>query len=142
MKGVRARAGFTLIEVLVVVAIIGLLASVILASLNSARQRGRDARRLEDMNSLEKAFTLYEDSNGGLFPVSAATTTLTGTDTVSTALIGSGAIAQIPLDPLPEQSYTYQTDASGTVYTLNFCLEATTQGTYAPGCNNYVSATQ
>lgn len=48
----KKQNGFTLIELLVVIAIIGLLSSVVLASLNSARAKGRDARRLADLQQM------------------------------------------------------------------------------------------
>jgi len=54
----RAK-GFTLIELLVVIAIIGLLSSVVLASLNTARQRARDAERISNLRTIEKALALY-----------------------------------------------------------------------------------
>ncbi|KKQ86533.1 MAG: hypothetical protein UT09_C0032G0012, partial [Parcubacteria group bacterium GW2011_GWF2_38_8] len=53
-----------LIELLVVVAIISLLSSVVLASLNSARAKARDARRLEDMHQLKLVLQIYYDSHG------------------------------------------------------------------------------
>lgn len=54
--------GFTLIELLVVIAIIGILSSVVLASLNSARKKGRDARRIADLKQIQLALELYYDS--------------------------------------------------------------------------------
>ena len=44
-----SNRGFTLMELLIVVAIIGLLASMILVGLSSFRTRGRDARRIFDV---------------------------------------------------------------------------------------------
>jgi prepilin-type N-terminal cleavage/methylation domain-containing protein len=59
----KIKAGFTLIELLVVIAIIGLLSSVILASLNSARAKGRDAKRVADIHQIQLALELYYDNN-------------------------------------------------------------------------------
>lgn len=62
---IRSRTqGFTLIELLVVIAIIGVLSSVVLASLNTARTRGQDAARMEDVKSLKTAMELYYNDNG------------------------------------------------------------------------------
>ena len=70
----RQQRGFTLIELLVVVAILGLLASLIIISTNESRARGRDARRIADIQALTDAIELYLDEN--VFPpeIIAATT--------------------------------------------------------------------
>lgn len=57
--------GFTLVELLVAVGIIGILAAVSLVSINSVRAKGRDARRLQDMKELSKALDTYAISNAG-----------------------------------------------------------------------------
>ena len=93
----RESKGFTLIELLVVIAIIGILSSIVLASLNSARKKGRDARRVADVKQLQLALELYYDANGQ-YP--------TALDTAH--LVTPGYIAAIPTDPSSSSTaYTY-----------------------------------
>lgn len=47
-----------------VIAIIGILSSSVLASLNSARKKARDARRVSDMKQVSLALELFFDENG------------------------------------------------------------------------------
>lgn len=56
--------GFTLIELLVVISLIGLLSSVVLASLSSAKAKARDAKRRIDLTQLAIANDAYYVSEG------------------------------------------------------------------------------
>ena len=56
--------GFTLIELLVVISIIAMLSSIVLASLNSARAKARDANRVSSIRQVQIALELYYDANG------------------------------------------------------------------------------
>lgn len=58
------KRGFTLIELMMVIAIIGVLSSVILSSLNSARSQARDARRIAGIKQLQNALDLHYDTYG------------------------------------------------------------------------------
>jgi len=59
----HSSGGFTLVELLVVVAIIGLLASVVLTSLGLVRVKARDTRRSSDLKNFQTALELYATSN-------------------------------------------------------------------------------
>lgn len=55
----RKVRGFTLIELLVVISIIGMISSVVMASLNNGRIRSRDAARVAQLKQVEIALALY-----------------------------------------------------------------------------------
>jgi len=55
----NSKKSFTLIELLVVIAIIGLLTGIIIIGLKDAMARGRDARRIAEVNQISKALELY-----------------------------------------------------------------------------------
>ncbi len=59
--------GFTLIELLVVISIIGLLSTIVLASLNTARAKARDQQRISTMRQFANALELFY-SNYGRYP--------------------------------------------------------------------------
>ncbi len=103
------QRGFTLIELLVVIAIIGILSSVVLASLNSARKKGRDARRIADVKQIQLALELAYDASGA-YPATLSTSTL----------VTPGYIAALPSDPSNQRAYSYQPyAASGSATTCN-----------------------
>jgi type II secretion system protein G len=116
--------GFTLIELLVVIAIIGILSSVVLASLNSARKKGRDARRISDVKQLQLALELYYDANQR-FP----THTEAFANATTSVLVTNKYISSLPLDPTTLAAYSYSAlDDDGT----------TACTTSSPGCPSYV----
>ena len=60
----KRNKGFTLIELLVVISIISLLTSIVLANLNEARKKGRDAARIRNIGETRTALQLYFNDNG------------------------------------------------------------------------------
>ncbi len=58
------KKAFTLIELLIVIAIIGVLASIILASLNSSRDKGSDTGMKTAINSLRSAGNIIFNEYG------------------------------------------------------------------------------
>ncbi|MDO8620137.1 MAG: type II secretion system protein [bacterium] len=72
-KSVRSGVrGFTLIELLVVISLIGLLSSIIYASLSKAREKSGDAKAVTDLNTLNTAVQLYYSDYGKWPPGSSA----------------------------------------------------------------------
>lgn len=113
--------GFTLIELLVVISIIGLLSSVVLASLNSARAKGRDARRLSDIKQLQVAMELAASTDvNNKYPASR------------TDLVTDGFIPVLPTDPSTGSDYGYVVDSTGYLYCIGARVEANPPPISAP----------
>jgi len=117
-----SKRGFTLIEILIVVAIIGLLASFVLVGLGGARSRARDARRIADLNQVQQSLELYY-SKFGTYPVATAWTGATGLTGVLTSAATGLGIRAIPGDPTLSATYYYCASTGGTSYLVGAVLE-------------------
>lgn len=126
------KSGYTLIEMLMVVAIIGMLASSILIGLGSSRAKARDTRRITDLKNVQTVLELYY-SKYNSYPKMAEAIgtdeTLTWTE-LSNILISkeTGLNAnKIPGDPLKSSGWTYYYGTNGQSYVLGAKLETKDQ---------------
>ncbi len=120
------QKGFTLIEILVVIAILGILAVVTLVALNPVKrfQDARNSRRREDVNAVLQAVSVYTIDNNGAFPTigGAALDSLTvsGAPTCGTAgacnvsdLDGlTTYLSELPVDPDGTTEYLIGVDST------------------------------
>ncbi len=88
----KERKGFTIIEILITISIIGILVSVILPSLNTARDKALVAQAVMEISALKTTFiTLYDDT--GRYPNGATSycrTSLPANNEVDLASAGAG----------------------------------------------------
>lgn len=87
-----SKKGFTLVELMVSISIIGLLSSIALASLNSARLKGNDVKRISDLHQIQLALETYYSTNG-TYPIA---TTYRGTCSSAGGYSTSGPTGWIP----------------------------------------------
>lgn len=100
------KRGFTLVELLVVVAVLALLMGIIVASLRDPQVNSRDTRRIRDMEEVQKAMELcYNDNACG---PDGAGTYVTYPDYSSAQSGGIGTHMQaLPNDPVAGRSYNW-----------------------------------
>lgn len=89
MLKVMHRRGFTLLELLVVMAIIGILAAIGIASYGGVQQKARDARRKSDLASIARALEMYRGDTGD-YP--AYTTNANCVPTCAIRVVGAGGV--------------------------------------------------
>ncbi len=116
--------GFTLVELLVVITIIGLLAAMSVISLSGIRQKARDIMRLADIRQLHTGLEVYKMENS-LYPTESELNNGLEVD-------GREILGQMPHNPkprndgpCPDQDYVYTQLDGGKSYEIEYCLGGT-----------------
>lgn len=130
----KQEKGFTLIEILIVVAIIAILASVVLVGLGPTQQAGRDARRISDLAEVQNGLELYYNKCG-IYPGTSACTAgdpTGGWAGLSNAVVsaGVGITAAFPNDPTASKSYAYWYGVNNSTYVIGAILENTSNAVF------------
>lgn len=102
------QRGFTLMELLIVIAIIGILISISTVAYTSAQKKSRDSRRRSDLKALSSGFEQYYADNSSNYPATCS---------LSTTYMPNG----MPADPKTGTAYTSTSDWYS-CSTSSFCV--------------------
>jgi general secretion pathway protein G len=92
----RSDRGFTLLELLVVMTIIGILAAIAVPALKNSPQKGREAALKEDLFTFRESLDEFHGDKGH-YPPDLPT------------LVTEGYLRKIPVDPVTKSADTWQT---------------------------------
>jgi prepilin-type N-terminal cleavage/methylation domain-containing protein len=93
------QKGFTLVELLMVIAIIGLLSTIAVVSFNNAKARARDAKRMGDLTALRKAIDIYIQDHNNQIPEMQSGNWVN--------FIGLLPLSGVPRDPINNTQHRY-----------------------------------
>lgn len=129
-KKFKQQKGFTLLEVLLVIAMIAILAAIVIVAINPAKQlaESRNAQRRSDVNTILNASYQYAIDHGGDMPTVPIAPTAAGEICKTTDVCGASPmvdlsaltlnekyIVSMPIDPRPN---TLCVGANTTCYTV------------------------
>lgn len=133
-----SNLGFTLVELLIVMAIISVLAAVIITSaILPAQKHARDTKRKSDLEFIRTGIETYRaDCNTYPILTGDLPASLKGDDSTASCVSSNVYISTTPTDPTPTKS-NYYYSSSGTTYVICAALEVppTTPGN-TNGCGS------
>lgn len=154
-KSLKSQKGFTIIELLIVIAIIAILAGLVLNNFQGAQAKARDTQRVTDVNNIHSKLEEYYNENNA-YPQTFTAATFPGVDAESlndpdgngvviNAAVADATAANAVADPDTTDEYLYiawptgcTTDCTG--YLLKTFIEKPSGTTTNPyeklGLNN------
>lgn len=94
----KKLGGFTLVEMLIVIAIIAILSTMILRGVGGALPKSRDARRMGDLKNVQSSLEVYYNKTGTYPNITASDPT--GWQTLESTISGVlGSNFKLPRDP-------------------------------------------
>ena len=121
------HSGFTMIELMIVIAIIGALGTMFMSTFPASQKRGRDTKRKSDIKQYQTALELYANKKGDYAGLA------NGTINAGTNCSLLGITGTCPDDP-KAPTYHYILSANST----NYVLSATLEQPNAPGAPYFV----
>lgn len=121
----QISTGFTLMELLVVIFIIGILVSIALVGHAGAQRQARDTQRRSDLGQYRNSLEAYAASNNGSYPAASGDTDLSGTFCTSN-LSSNNLISECITDPLAGTTgygYHYRVNSNQSEYVIYALLE-------------------
>jgi len=110
---VKNAKGFTIVELLIVIVVVAILATISIVAYNGIQVRARDAQRNNDITVLLKGLENYRTING-VYPTATPTSGDSGWESSYTDVSNPMSfmeyldISKRPLDPLSNSTYRYR----------------------------------
>jgi general secretion pathway protein G len=116
----KAQSGFTLVEILIVVVILGILAAIVIPQFTEASTEAKTSSLVSDLQTMRSQIELYKIQHNDALP-GAGTASLTASLTQYTDVAGALAATQAPgagvygpyLQKIPRDQFNNAVDAAG-----------------------------
>jgi prepilin-type N-terminal cleavage/methylation domain-containing protein len=133
MKKIQTKNGFSLIELLVVMTIIGIIATIGMVNFTSASKSARDGRRKVDLETVRQGLVLYR-AQTNTYPVAGSSE---GSYNSAVTTLSSGYLSSpTPVDPRNKtnatgQTYSYTYEGTASTFCVCAAVELTNNGNAA-----------